>query len=149
VEDLFVRNERLLCLLDTVDPAGSARDGGSGDAAPGPGGRAEGSTGRLALVAVGAYNVGRISAAFDAAWSADEERPWITNRKDEIPRERSYDPPVDVERGDEVMAFHLGSTVILLTEPDRWELTRGCRPGREVELGTLLARPHRDTNPDG
>ena len=58
-------------------------------------------------------------------------------------RERAYEPPIDVERGQEIMAFHLGSTVILLTEPDRWKLDDGCRPDREVRLGQLLATPTR------
>ena len=128
-EDLFARNERLLCLMDGTD------DG------PPPG--------RVALVAVGAYNVGRISAAFDEAWCGDGDRPWVTNRADEVPRERSYDPPVAVARGDELMAFHLGSTVILLVEPDRWELTDACRPGRELRLGALLARPARPAEDAG
>jgi hypothetical protein len=39
------------------------------------------------------------------------------------------------------MAFHLGSTVVLLTEADRLELEERCVPGREVRVGTLLARP--------
>lgn len=153
-DDLFVRNERLLCLLDgRPDPGASPPQGPRGHGAGGdaPRDHADGAdpdtgetgTTRIALVAVGAYNVGRISAAFDPAWSGEEDRPWVTNRKDELPRERAYDPPVVVERGDEIMAFHLGSTVILLTEPDRWKLSRGCRPGEEVALGTLLARPSR------
>jgi phosphatidylserine decarboxylase len=127
-EGLFVRNERLLCLLD-------------GHPDPDPARPPETPTSRVALVAVGAYNVGRISAAFDPAWSGSDDRPWVTNRKDELPRERAYDPPVAVERGEEIMAFHLGSTVILLTEHGRWELSPGCRPGEELALGTLLARP--------
>ena len=45
VPDLFARNERLVCYVD-------------------------GPLGRVAVIAVGAYNVGRISAAFDPAWNA-------------------------------------------------------------------------------
>lgn len=137
VEDLFARNERLLCTLEHDE-------------------------GALAVVAVGAYNVGRISAAFDPAWSGldghdgpdgpdgldgrDSSRgpdgpAWVTNRKQRPPTERRYDPPIEIERGDELMAFHLGSTVILLLERDRYELDRACRPGQEVRLGEVLARP--------
>lgn len=119
VQDLFPRNERLSAYID-------------------------GDHGRVAVVAVGAYNVGRISAAFDPAWSGDGEvggRPWVTNRSDVLPRERAYAPPVPVGRGDELMAFHLGSTVVLLTEPSKLELLDRCTPGTEVRLGALLARP--------
>jgi phosphatidylserine decarboxylase len=122
VPALFARNERLLAHID-------------------------GSHGRVAVVALGAYNVGRISAAFDAAWSGEGTRRrraqpgWVTNRSDVLPRERRYTPPLPVGRGDEFMAFHLGSTVVLLTEPGRLSLDPGCRPGAEVRLGTLLARP--------
>ena len=34
----------------------------------------------VAVVAVGAYNVGRISAAFDPVWSGNSKQPWVTNR---------------------------------------------------------------------
>ena len=117
-EALFARNERLLCYV-------------------------EGDEGMVAVVAVGAYNVGRISAAFDPAWSGEGDRPWVTNRADELPRERRYAPPVPVARGEEIMAFHLGSTVILLTEPGPLTLTDRAVSGEEVRVGELLAT--RDT----
>lgn len=116
VENLFARNERLLCHI-------------------------HGALGRTTVVAVGAYNVGRISATFDPAWTGEEEGRWVTNRTAELPPERSYDPPLDVERGEEIMAFHLGSTVILLFQPDRVVLARDLKPGREVRLGDVVARP--------
>ena len=118
VRDLFARNERLLAHID-------------------------GPLGRVCLVAVGAYNVGRISAAFDPAWSGEGTgaRPWVTNRKAHPPLERAYRPPVPIGRGDELMAFHLGSTVVLLTEPGRLELAPGLTPGLEVRVGTLFGRP--------
>jgi phosphatidylserine decarboxylase len=116
VEDLFARNERLMCHVDSH-------------------------AGRVAVVAVGAYNVGRISAAFDAEWGGDDDRLWVTNRKDDVPADRIYDPPVEVERGQEIMAFHMGSTVVLLFQPDRVKLDIDLHPGRELQLGDVLARP--------
>jgi len=116
VPALFVTNERLLCFLDSA-------------------------FGRLAVVAVGAYNVGRISPAFDTSWARG--RPWVTNRSELLPRERRYDPPLQVARGSELMAFHLGSTVILLLPPGSTEPTPACRPGREVRLGEALVQPAR------
>ncbi|HEX6066263.1 MAG TPA: archaetidylserine decarboxylase, partial [Longimicrobiales bacterium] len=62
VADLFARNERLLCYID-------------------------GNLGRVAVVAVGAYNVGRISAAFDELW---QQPP--TNRRNAALQPRAYTP---------------------------------------------------------
>jgi phosphatidylserine decarboxylase len=118
VRDLFARNERLLAPID-------------------------GDLGRVTIVAVGAYNVGRISAAFDPTWSGEGvgSPPWVTNRKDRPPLDRSYRPPKTIGRGDELMAFHLGSTVVLLTEAGRIQLDELCTLGQEVRVGSILARP--------
>jgi phosphatidylserine decarboxylase len=114
VPDLFVRNERLLCHID-------------------------GPIGRVAVVAVGAYNVGRISAAFDREWNAPPGRgSWVTNRRGIAPSTHRYDPAVQMALGDELMAFHLGSTVVLLLEPSAPPLRADLRPGRPVVLGEIL-----------
>jgi phosphatidylserine decarboxylase len=116
VPDLFARNERLICYLD-------------------------GPLGRIAVAAVGAYNVGRISAAFDPAWNAPPgESRWVTNQPRASFRLREYDPPYAVEQGDELMTFHLGSTVVLLFEPDRVMLRASLRPGQPVRLGEPIGR---------
>lgn len=115
VPDLFARNERLIGTID-------------------------GPLGRAALVAVGAYNVGRISAAFDPEWNAPPgANGWVTNRRGARPTTRRYDPPVPVRRGEEIMAFHLGSTVVLLFEGERVELVPGLKPGKAVRLGEVIA----------
>ena len=115
IPDLFARNERLVCHID-------------------------GPLGRVAVVAVGAYNVGRISTAFDPVWCADPgETRWVTNRKPPAEELRRYDPPIPVAVGDEIMAFHLGSTVILLFEPGRANLLPELRSGMEIRLGTPVA----------
>lgn len=116
IPDLFARNERLLCHI-------------------------HGTLGRTTVVAVGAYNVGRISAAFDPDWKGEGERAGVTNRKDDPMPERIYDPAVQVERGQELMAFHLGSTVILLFQPGQVRLDPDLYPGRELVLGDVIARP--------
>jgi phosphatidylserine decarboxylase len=114
--DLFARNERLLCYLDSP-------------------------LGRVAMVAVGAYNVGRISAAFDPHWNAAPGRSaWVTNRRGMQAEHRRYRPPVRVRQGDEVMTFHLGSTVILLFEPGSVVLEPSLKPGAPVRLGMPIAR---------
>lgn len=108
IPDLFARNERVLAAIDSV-------------------------VGRIALVAVGAYNVGRISAAFDPDWG-----PWVSNVQRAQTQTRSYDPPKILRTGDEIMAFHLGSTVILLFQPGV-RLER-LMPGEEVRVGQPIAR---------
>lgn len=115
VPDLFARNERLMCSID-------------------------GAAGRVAVVAVGAYNVGRISAAFDPAWNAPPGRSaWVTNRRGAQTARRAYDPPVPVRRGDEIMTFHLGSTVVLVFEPGRVDLHPSLAAGTPVRLGMPIA----------
>ena len=111
VPNLFAINERLACYIDS-------------------------SLGRVAVVAIGAYNVGRISASFDAAWAA---QGWVTNRPTSAPETRSYTPAVTVAIGDEIMAFHLGSTVVLLFENERLRLDAALEPGAEVLLGQPIA----------
>ena len=112
VDRLFPRNERLLCTID-------------------------GALGRVVVVAVGAYNVGRISAAFDPVWNGGEHG-WVTNRGTHAIEERRYEPGVEVARGGEIMAFHLGSTVVLLFESgvQLEQLTAGDA----IRLGSAIAR---------
>jgi len=112
VAELFARNERLVCYID-------------------------GALGRVAVVAVGAYNVGRISAAFDPAWGGGAGGA-VTNRRRPVEPVRRYEPPVAVRAGEEIMAFHLGSTVVLLLEPGRATLRPALRPGTELRLGEVV-----------
>ncbi len=112
VPDLFARNERVLCLID-------------------------GEFGKVAVVAVGALNVGRISSAFDPDWN--KEHGAVSNRKGAKTETRRYDPPLEITRGDEVMAFHLGSTIVLLFEPNKIVLGEDLKPGQILRLGDVLA----------
>jgi phosphatidylserine decarboxylase len=114
--ELFARNERLMCHID-------------------------GPLGRTAVVAVGAYNVGRISAAFDPAWNAPPgASAWVTNRRGLQSAARAYDPPIPVRQGDEIMTFHLGSTVVLVLERGRVDLLPSVEPGDPVRLGMPIGR---------
>ena len=117
IPDLLATNERIVCSF-----AGAA--------------------GRIALVAVGAYNVGRISTAFDPGWGGGEGG-WVTNRRPPSDGRRDYHPPLAIARGEEVMAFHLGSCVIVLLERGRYAWVPGLTAGREIRLGEALARPLR------
>ncbi|MEX1182805.1 MAG: archaetidylserine decarboxylase [Gemmatimonadota bacterium] len=111
VPDLFPKNERVICTID-------------------------GALGRTAVVAVGAYNVGRISTAFDSHWAGPGGT--VANRKPAVASRRRYDPPIVVGQGDEIMAFHLGSTVVMLSEPG--PVCVAPEQGREVRLGNVLLR---------
>lgn len=107
---LFPRNERLVAFLEGDGP-------------------------RMAVVAVGAFNVGRIAAAFDPSWN-DPRRGAVTNLRQRRQREvRRYDPPREVARGDEIMAFNLGSTVILVWDGQGPPPAATLEPGEEVRLG--------------
>jgi phosphatidylserine decarboxylase len=112
VDRLFPRNERAVC-------------------------RVEGPAGCVAVVAVGAFNVGRITASFAASPTGGDRQ--ITNVRGRDAQVWTFDPPVSVERGEELMSFHLGSTVVLLFEADRVILDRSIQPGAEVRLGAQIA----------
>lgn len=84
--------------------------------------------GRVAVVMVGATNVGAIRATFDAD---------LTRRFD-VPREARYSPPIPVVRGDEMGIFELGSTVVVVTERPVRLIDR--KPGDPVRMGRCLGR---------
>ncbi len=85
VPGLFTRNERVCVFLESE------------------------AHGQVAVVLVGAANVGRISLAFS---------PLVTNRG--LPGGREApSAPIPVRRGDELGTFHLGSTVVLLVADPR------------------------------
>ena len=88
------------------------------------------SAGRLAVVKVGATLVGRISVTYD--------RTITTNAPGKrTMRSLTYDPPRLLQKGAELGAFELGSTVILVCEPDR-VLLDGLTSGAEVRMGQRI-----------
>ena len=82
--------------------------------------------GRAAVVLVGAANVGRMSLAFSDL---------VTNRGAAAALVEP-DPPVAVVRGDEIGAFNLGSTVVVLLEDP--SLAAASQPGELVRMGQPL-----------
>lgn len=103
IRDLFARNERLVVRVHT--------DG----------------AGEMALVMVGAFGVGRMSASFTEL---------VTNTGKPA-REAAPEPAVPLVVGDEVGRFEMGSTVVLLFEPGRvrWEV----QAGDAVQVGRRIA----------
>lgn len=85
--------------------------------------------GPLALVLVGAMVVGSISLAF---------APLVTNQGNR-PRPLSFPSPPRLRRGDELGAFHIGSTVVLLAAEAGLE-SAGPKPGDLVRMGEPLLR---------
>jgi phosphatidylserine decarboxylase len=84
--------------------------------------------GRCAVVAVGATVVGRVHAYYD---------PTVphTNQPSAPVRRRDYETPIPVEKGQELGAFEMGSTVILLFERGRVRLDPRLAPGARVRVG--------------
>ena len=80
--------------------------------------RLETTLGPVALVCVGATGVGTISLSLDTEEITAQGKP--------------------VSKGDEVAAFNLGSTVILILPPCGAALA-GLEPGQEVRVGQVLA----------
>ena len=85
--------------------------------------------GACALVLVGAMIVGRIAVA----WPGGPTSPY---------RRRQLRTPSGVafERGDEVGAFMLGSTVVALFPPGTVELARHVQAGASIKMGEPLGR---------
>ena len=103
---LYVGNERLAVFLET----GAAH---------------------LAVVAVGALNVGSIRADFDPALDARARgRAGAGTRR--------YDPPLELNAGDPLMTFRLGSTVVVLVSPSDGSepvFREGLARGMELRAG--------------
>lgn len=75
--------------------------------------------GRVAVVMVGAVIVGRISVRAIPEPAVPEG-------------DHTIDPPLELQRGDEIGVFHLGSTAVLLVEPGI-QLARSVGPVRYGE----------------
>jgi phosphatidylserine decarboxylase len=86
--------------------------------------------GLFALILVGALNVGSMATV----WAGDIT-PAARRKITVLPS-----PPLVLEKGAELGRFNMGSTVILLFEPDRAELNPRLRAGLTVRLGESLGR---------
>src|SRR5262249_54242760 len=88
--------------------------------------------GPVTTVLVGAIGVGRISLAFDSELLTNNGRAHGESIYS------AADAP-ELQRGDELGAFHLGSTVIVFTGPGSG-LTLARRPGQRVRMGEAIWR---------
>ena len=94
--------------------------------------------GWVAVVMVGATCVGRIRMRYDDL---------LTN-SGRSHGHRVYDPPLPIEKGAELGAFEMGSTVLLFLEKGRFE-GENLVPGRVVRMGEALGRLRRAVDGDG
>jgi phosphatidylserine decarboxylase len=84
--------------------------------------------GVVAVVMVAAFGVGHMSCAYRSVDPHPEQESVL-----------ELDPPPFLAKGDELGVFHLGSTVVLLTEPG-FVLAGGLEPGARLSLGQPLLR---------
>jgi phosphatidylserine decarboxylase len=90
---------------------------------------AQSPVGTFALVMVGAHFVGSMSLAF---------HDFVTNRPGAGPRRIKFERSIDIDKGDELGIFEMGSTVVLLMEKDglQWD---PLEPGTPVLMGQKIA----------
>jgi phosphatidylserine decarboxylase len=90
--------------------------------------------GLVAIVAVGATVVGRVRASYHSGVP-------LTNRAGAGREARDLAEPIPVAKGQELGAFEMGSTVILLFEEGRAELFPSLVPGSRVRVGQPIGGP--------
>lgn len=106
VYGLFPKNERLTSILRTKH-------------------------GHIAMIKVGAVNVGKIRVTYDSV----RTNTWFRRRKAHL-----YFEPPTLDKGAEIGRFEMGSTVILLFEPDTMEFLSERFEGEKVKLGQGIGR---------
>lgn len=106
VDELFSINERVITYIDSL-------------------------LGRLAVVMIGATNVGQISVVYDS---------FISNRGSRVlPEARHYDPPKAIAAGARLGTFHMGSSVVVLVEPGKLDLGQvRLEAGTRVQYGMAI-----------
>ena len=105
IRGLFPRNERLTTFLETAG-------------------------GLIALVKVGAMNVGSVRVEY--------ERELKTNRAFSRPEFRRYEEARSFQKGEELARFEMGSTVVMLFEKDAVALAPELREGMKIRLGEKI-----------
>lgn len=108
VDGLFVVNERVITFIETDD-------------------------GLVAVVMVGATNVGRIALSY--APIETNRAPW----KRHVQKSLVHTPAISVARGDKIGTFKMGSTVVLVFEKRPFDL---AKTGTQVKVtyGSSLSR---------
>jgi phosphatidylserine decarboxylase len=90
--------------------------------------------GPVGVVMVGATNVGSMSLAFD---------PNIRTNRNVKSKRHTYETPIEINKGDELGIFHMGSTVILLLSKEfREKYGRDLNLSDHVKIGQPLIKQH-------
>ncbi len=102
IDELFSVNERVVTYID-------------------------GALGRVAVVMIGATNVGKMTVTYDS---------FISNAGAFKTAVRDYATPIPIAAGDRLGTFHMGSSVVVLLEPGRVDLTKvRLEPKQKVRYG--------------
>ena len=106
VDELFSVNERVVTCIDSA-------------------------LGLVAVVMIGATNVGKMSVTYDSFISNESTVDRTISR--------AYDPPKPIRAGDRLGTFHMGSSVVVLLEPGRVDLDRvRLHAGKKVHYGAAV-----------
>ena len=111
IPGLFTRNERLVCLFET--PAGP-----------------------MAMILVGAIFV----SCMETVWSG-VVNPELGMSLQTKTFEQAGNQLVELQRGEEMGRFNMGSTVILLYGPDTVSWVDSLHAGQPLQLGQIIAHP--------
>lgn len=86
--------------------------------------------GLVAVVMIGATNVGKISVVYDS---------FISNTPRSKTAMRDYEPPIPIQAGDRLGTFHMGSSVVVLLEPGRIDVGKvRLEAGKKVQYGAAV-----------
>jgi phosphatidylserine decarboxylase len=87
--------------------------------------------GLVAVVMIGATNVGKISVVYDS---------FISNAAGiDKTVTRNYDPGIDIKVADRLGTFHMGSSVVVLVEPGRVDVKKvRLHAGKKVQYGSAI-----------
>ena len=106
ISELFAVNERVITSMDCA-------------------------LGRMAVIMIGATNVGKMSVTYDSFISNSASATKTVTRH--------YDPTIGINAGDRLGTFHMGSSVVVLTEPGRVDLQRvRLEAGKKVRYGEAI-----------
>jgi phosphatidylserine decarboxylase len=105
IDELFSINERIVTYID-------------------------GPLGRVAVVMIGATNVGKMTVTYDS---------FISNAGTTRTAARDYDKPIAIHAGERLGTFHMGSSVVILLEPGRIDPARvRLEPKQKVRYGMAI-----------
>lgn len=100
--------------------------------------------GYIAMAAVGATNIGSIELSIEPGLRTNLPRKKLVS----VPQERVYEPGVMLKKGDEVGAFNMGSTVVLVfqapTGASLKEFSFCVERGDKIRMGEALGRYQTD-----